>query len=212
MTSSSADLLGAILHRGFIACRLRYGGGNDERAANALYGGGVSQGSPPGSFSGFGVTAMPERTFHRVRVWCLPRVPTEAMGWTVGTPGHPPPEPGSRSCRPKDPKEALRPHGTPETGSSETAALCPSQMPDTARPVSTLWLTAASSGWCRVGAARVASRAGRPRSARPAAPGGCSRRPGPVRRLPATPARARPRPVWPGRWGRSRCRSEPPAP
>jgi hypothetical protein len=30
---------------------------------------------------------MPERTFYRVRVWCWPRVPAEAIAWTVGTRG-----------------------------------------------------------------------------------------------------------------------------
>jgi len=31
---------------------------------------------------------LPERTLRGVRVWWLPWVPTEAMGWTVGTRGH----------------------------------------------------------------------------------------------------------------------------
>jgi hypothetical protein len=48
---------------------------------------------------------MPERTFCGVRVWCWPRVPTEAMGWTVGTRGTRHPEPG------------LTPSGRPGTDS-----------------------------------------------------------------------------------------------
>ena len=47
----------------------------------------VSPKDPPGSFSCLGIAAMPERTLRGVRVWCWPRVPTEAMGWTVGTRG-----------------------------------------------------------------------------------------------------------------------------
>jgi hypothetical protein len=48
--------------------------------------GGISK-DPPGSFSCPGVAALPERTLGGVRVWCWPRVPTKAIGGTVGTRG-----------------------------------------------------------------------------------------------------------------------------
>lgn len=47
----------------------------------------VSPRIPPEDLPGLRVAVLPERTLGGVRVWCWPWVPTEAMGWTVGTRG-----------------------------------------------------------------------------------------------------------------------------
>src|SRR5215211_9150546 len=84
----------------------------------------VSPKDPPGSFSCLGIAAMPERTLRGVRVWCWPRVPIEAMGWTVGTRGILQLSQAPRSADPRPEKAVTSPGwlGTDSFGDSAAQA------------------------------------------------------------------------------------------
>jgi hypothetical protein len=99
------------------------GGCNDGRPANALYGRWCLPRIPPGASPALGLLPCRERTLCGVRVWCWPRVPTEAMGWTVGTRGTSTPSQGSRAADPR-PSKALAPPGRLGTDSLPKRRSC----------------------------------------------------------------------------------------
>ena len=134
---SGAPLRGCSVPRTTQACC------NDERAANALYGGGLSQGSPPRNSPGPGATTVPEHTLRGVRVWCLPRVPTEAMAWTVGTRA-PSIWTMIQELPTKIRSEALTLDWQAREVLYPKRRSCPSRRPGKAGPGSIPWLTAAA--------------------------------------------------------------------
>jgi hypothetical protein len=180
ISSSCASLLRSDPPPGVSSDALGSGGCNDGRPANALHGWWCLQGSPPGASPALGLSPCRSVRYAAfvsgVGPGCRPR-PWDGRSAS----GAPTSWIGSN---------ALTPPGRPRTDSfrnGDPAAQGGCKGQRRASP----WFASAQPLLSGRGASG-AGPADRLRSTRPAAPGSCSRRPGPVRRPPASPARPRP--------------------